>query len=174
MTTAYADCLRVEASSMLELASWLEMQADEGRFVLIGTHKSPLEDELQLAYGDALATIGGRLQVFEFKTEEQASANFFLETWSNRRSNRMGWLYTSRADWLCYYFRTPSNPTLYVLPMRPLRDWLLTGPGRFRHVEQRKREQHNETWGLLAPISEVREAVGVAVWRAKGETWEEA
>lgn len=175
MTTAYADCLRVEASSMLELASWLEMQADEGRFVVLGTQASPLEDELQLTYGDAFATVRGRLQVFEFKTEVAASSNFFLETWSDRRvgMNRMGWLYTSRADWLCYYFRTPTNPTLYVLPFRPLRDWLLAGTARYRHVEQRKREQRYETWGLLVPIADVRNAMRVAVWHAKGGSWEE-
>ena len=103
--SAYTECLRVEASSTAELAAWLEMQADGGQFICLGTYKTPLEDELQITYGDAFAVGGGKPQVFEFKTEERLSPNFFLETWSDRRPgmNRMGWLFTSRADWLCYW-----------------------------------------------------------------------
>jgi hypothetical protein len=159
---SYADCLRIEAASMPELASWLEMQADGGRFVLSDYGKGLLYD-VQKTLGDACASVNGHMTWFEFKVEARWTGNLFLESWSDCPRSP-GWLVTCRADYLCYYFRSPA--TLLCLPLPRLQEWAYVERRIYDYPEkeQRKTTQPNLTMGYVVSVEELRQEVPMTEW----------
>src|SRR3954469_16201875 len=105
MVSAYAQCTAVEEEAWPFLAVWLRSLSDDGTFERVPNRWGDYELQCD---GDAWVTIAGERQGVELKAErEDKYGNFYLEAWSDRRKQRRGWLYTSRATWLVYTFLAP-------------------------------------------------------------------
>lgn len=150
MSTAYARCVAVEEQAWPLFAEWLRLVSDDGTFERVPNR--PGDYDVQ-RFGDAWASVDGARQSFELKVEaEDRFGNFYLESWSNKRTSRRGWLYTCRADWLCYLFLEPA-PVLYCFDLLAVKAWCFTeGVERFPERKQGRHEQGNETWGWCVPI----------------------
>ncbi len=99
--------------------------------------------------------------------------NLFLETWSNRnledkashaeRGTTPGWLVTTRADVLLFYFLDTDSAV--ALPVFRLKRWAF-GSGEHGGVyawperRQRAYSQANDTWGRCVPVEVVEREVG--------------
>jgi hypothetical protein len=173
-TATYEDCVRVEVSSWPALASWLELQSDCGQFAMLPQGRGILAD-LQRLVGDGLYIRHGEPVRVEFKVEQVWTGNLFLETWSNRSRFKLGWLYTCNSDLLVFYFRDAAE--LYVTRTHDLKAWVF-GQGEdighrceLKEVKQRKTEQRNDTWGLLAPCFRLFQDIKIHRWALKEGTW---
>lgn len=110
---------------------------------------------VQKFLGDCLVSRDGDAKYIEIKTEQQYTGNLFIETWSNKSRDTLGWFHACHADWLWYYFL--DDRKLYVIPLPTLQKWghQPTKAPRiecFKEVPQRKYDQRNDTWGRLVPI----------------------
>lgn len=152
--TAYDQCCRVEQSGLPRVLAWLEAQSDGGRLVL--TNKGPLSQFLQETVGDAVVQAQGSAWGCEFKVEQRWTGNLFLETWSNRKWFRLGWLFTLQTDALLYYFE--DTKTLVSVPFMRLKRWAFEGDNgtgnvyAYRERKQAKYDQRNDTWGRCVPV----------------------
>lgn len=90
---------------------------------------------------------------------EQANlyGNLFLETWSNRREKRPGWMITSEADRLIYHF---INDVAFDIDFARLREWYEKNKNFFPVKQQKKTRQENDTWGACVGIEVIRTHVG--------------
>lgn|GEM_PF-4935117 len=162
MNNNYERCLAIEAASYPELASWLAMQSDGGRFVF-STYGKGLLYEIQKELGDACASVSGKMTWFEFKCETKHTGNLFLESWSDCPKTP-GWLVTCRADYLVTYFRQP--PTIYCVHLPTLQQWAYVKRRIYAYPE---RDQHrhggpNLTRGYVVPVEELRKEVPITEW----------
>ena len=97
----------------------------------------------------------------------------FLETWSNRNleskashaelSSRPGWLVTTRADVLLFYFLDAG--AVVAVPAFRLQRWAFGSgeqAGVYAWPEKRQgaHAQRNDTWGRCVPIEVVEREVG--------------
>lgn len=169
---AFDNASDVEARGLQILRPWLERNT-AGRYVL--TAKGAMSRFMQLYMGDVIANDrAGKVWTLEIKVEDEASENFFIETWSNRNledrrshiehGSNQGWLYHSRADALLYYFI--GSDDLYLINLFKLKQWAF-GSGkndgaiyRYPEVRQKKRSQANDTWGRLIDKGVLFEKVG--------------
>lgn len=89
----------------------------------------------------------------EYKTDLRASrtGNAFVETVSVDSRNVLGWVYTSRADVLCYF--VPGNQTVWLICMVHMREHLPDWLSRFpvRKIPNKDYCTH----GLLVPVKEL-------------------
>jgi hypothetical protein len=95
---------------------------------------------------------------FELKVEPTWTGNLFIESWSNRQDMRQGWFHTLKVDALLYGFPTPDR-VVFVIPWKKLREFLWHPKYRvdkMPFVQQRKHIQHNDTWGWLVPVEELK------------------
>lgn len=80
----------------------------------------------------------GEDKTIEIKTDTTtyAQKNFFLETMSVVEKNILGWMFTSKADFLFYYFSNRNEEYLFDMPL--LKEWFhkLYGTGEFQHSER--------------------------------------
>jgi hypothetical protein len=154
---------------------------DDRRYIV--TKNAPgAHYDLQKTLGDACAMMGGKTTWFELKAEETWTGNLFLETWSNRPVSP-GWMFTSRADYLLYYFRTEPIARLYFFHMPTLQKWAFGEGDRsgaiyaYREVRQRKSKQRNDTTGRCVPINVLTRDLPYTHWQSQpqGEStqWEE-
>lgn len=95
----------------------------------------------------------------ELKAEERTTGNLFLETWSNRRTGREGWIRTSRAVGLIYCFL--DTESIYVAHMGRLQEWATTQLHCYPERVQQKHSQSNETVGHIVPILRLSAEVGL-------------
>lgn len=121
---------------------------------------------LQKQIGDWLVRHpDGLVETVETKIEETNKyGNLFLEYWSNRKQFTHGWLHTSEAEKLWYFF--DREGILCVCSLVELRRWAF-GYGdsdngriyRYPLRRQGKYEQLNDTWGRCVPIDDLRQQV---------------
>jgi hypothetical protein len=105
-------------------------------------------------YNDTL----GSVQTVEVKTEKnQIYGNFALEEWSNKTTERRGWMYTLKCDRLVYTFM--DWPKVYVFKFPTLQKWFMTNSENYSLKPQQQREQKNDTWNRCVPIQDVLTAV---------------
>lgn len=165
---AFETARGVEAQANAALLPYLQ-EVSGGRLVL--TNKGTLAKWLQESVGDALLMREERLYAVELKAERKHTGNLFLETWSNRnlenrashaeRGQSPGWLMKIRADLLLYYFL--DKDVLYSIDVLSLKRWVfgrgdgtgMWGSGKLRECRQGQYAQLNDTWGVLAPISQL-------------------
>jgi len=161
---AFAKAQEVETLAMRELMPWLTLKF------------SPVEtcdnEFLQRTLGDFTITQNTQRRSVELKAEQRFTGNLFLEVWSNRPARTLGWLYTSRADILAYYFCDRRD--LYVFSLPALQDWAFgVGAGngaiyQFAERHQNKYNQLNYTFGRIVPIEEIkRGGVPMKLFRAE-------
>lgn len=164
------NCNQVEKSGLSLLTPFLQKKFSEL------AHLTDKGD--QLTCGDFSGKRKGVLEYVEVKTElKNPNGNFFLETWSNVRERRRGWMWNlTETSWLCYIFLEPF-PVLYVVRFKPLqkwfKKWLDQEPLHWgSSVSQRKTIQENHTRGKLVPIEEVRSQVGLKEYAYVNTKWE--
>lgn len=104
-----------------------------------------------------------KTRTIEFKAEaENKYGNLFLESWSSLGFLSPGWMNTSLAMDLWYYF--VKERELYMLSMVELKRWAFAKNERetmaniyqFPERRQAKYEQSNDTWGWCVPIAELK------------------
>lgn len=97
--------------------------------------------------------VSGAVRLVELKTDWTAAktGNAFIETVSVDVDSKLGWVYTSRADWLLYY--VPGLDMLYRINFDELRDEL---PNWLKwHPVRKIPNQGYNTHGLLVPLVEL-------------------
>ncbi len=95
----------------------------------------------------------------ELKAEQRTTGNLFLETWSNRKTQRPGWIRSSKAVGLLYLFL--DTETLYVAHMGKLQEWATANLSRFPEKMQAKHQQENETVGHIVPVTRLSHEAGL-------------
>jgi hypothetical protein len=167
--SAFESARGIEARGNAVLLPYLQEQSD-GRLVL--TNKGTLAKWLQESVGDVVLNKDERLFAVELKCEQRHTGNVFLEVWSNRnlesrenyaeRGQNPGWMFKLRSDLLLYYFLDEDR--LYSFDLFWLKRWLFghgaqTGVLHSARFSLRRAgaDQMNDTWGLLAPISALRD-----------------
>jgi hypothetical protein len=169
---AFTQASLVEHRGLAVLLPYLEERAYRGR--LVSTAKGPLSQTLQHAFGDYfMNTDAETVRSLEIKVERQWTGNLFLETWSNRNlddqhahfehGSTPGWLVTSRADLLLFYFLDTDD--LVTAPLLRLKRWAFgSGPqgGVYAWPEklQGRYGQANDTWGRCVPVDHLEREVG--------------
>lgn len=124
----------------------------------------------------------------EVKVEARWTGSLFLETWSNRnlddkashadRGCSPGWLITTKADLLVYYFLDTDD--LVTAPLFRLKRWAF-GSGEqggvyaWAEKQQRRYTQPNDSWGRLVPAEVLeREVRAKRATVRQGELWSRA
>ena len=152
---AYQQARTIEEVAKRELMPWLMMRSEDVQEVPPGLF-------LQRLAGDFIILISGKKYGFELKAEEKHTNNLYLEVWSNLPELTPGWMITSRADYLGYYFL--DLKVLYIARMRQLQHWAFGADGkpgqiyRFPEKQQSKYSQLNFTTGRCVPVAELQRA----------------
>lgn len=150
MDTSYELTRNLERIAMERVGQYAIKFADDGK---VYWHEGK---ELQKELGDMSFAYQGKTYCVELKAEQKFTGNLFLETWSNRSRWTIGWMYTTKADKLWYYFI--DNDELYYANVETLRDWCFgSGDGagqiyKHRELKQSKYAQKNDSWGRIVPI----------------------
>lgn len=152
---AFRQAQTVEEVAKREILPWLSMRSERVEEVPPGLF-------LQRLAGDFVITMAGKKYGFELKAEEKHTNNLFLEVWSNLPELTPGWMVTSRADYLGYFFL--DLKVLYIARMRQLQQWAFGADGKpgqiykFPERGQSKYSQLNYTTGRIVPIAELQAA----------------
>lgn len=124
---------------------------------------------LQKTCGDWIITKLSQQYGVELKAEARYTGNLFLETWSNLPRRTLGWMYTSQADYLFYFFADTKE--LFVIDFPALWQWAF-GVGEkegaiYKYAEktQSKYNQVNFTRGRIVPINDIEAALKSSVKR---------
>lgn len=152
---AFRQASEIERIAKVELMPWFLMRTERADEVPPGLF-------LQKLAGDYVVTLAGKQYGLEIKAEERHTGNWYLETWSNLPELNPGWMVTSRADWLAYFFCDVR--VLYITNMRQLQSWAFGANGKpgqiynYPEKQQSKYAQLNYTTGRVVPISEIQRA----------------
>lgn len=177
--TALNKALSVEARGKKIIYDYLELK--DSSYAEIYDKFDGTADKAMQKHGDFIYfDKSGKLQWVEVKIEEENKyGTFFIETLSNKnisdeishyeRASTPGWLYTSRASYIFYYFIKTDE--LYCLPLLRVKRWLLSNDvkndghpvlDRYKEKPQGKYFQLNDTWGRSIPINDVLSALGTS------------
>ena len=105
--------------------------------------------------------------------------NFFLETLSVVSNNTLGWMYTSRADYLFYFFLNDYRDEEYLFHMPSLKEWFHRMLGKYPADAFDQWKKYGRTYddygnlkyktqGLCFPIKAVLKGEGVKRLTWKG------
>jgi hypothetical protein len=166
---AFREASSVERRGLDVILPYLRSKAFDGQVIHIA--KGPLAASLQRTVGDVLmSTDGETVCAVEIKVEQRWTGNLFLETWSNRnleskaahaqRGATPGWLVTSRADVLLYFFLDVQSGVL--VPVFRLKRWAFAAGAIYEWPELRQARymQANDTWGRCVPVDVIEREVG--------------
>lgn len=187
--SAFQDTKEIERLAWADLEPLIRRRAHRGQFV--STDKGRHSREMQKSIGDVISNAGvgiahsaalrglgisvGDVVGTELKAEEEEKyGNFFLEEWSNKKWETLGWLHTLDTDLLWYYFLDTRN--LYEISFHLLKKWW-EEEGRhcgYDLKRQRKHEQLNDTWGWCVPIADVCAAIPAIKWSIDSDGFEYA
>lgn len=93
----------------------------------------------------------------ETKIENRYTGNLFLETYSNKSKNIPGWMFKEqKAVFLWYAFI--DKETCYIFDFNNLKKWFKENHQNYREISQGKYIQHNNTYGRIVPIIDLKEA----------------
>jgi hypothetical protein len=161
---AYEEASAVEAEHFRGAADIYELRHP----VIWLLDRSPLSTALQTQFhADGLYVEDGRVWTLDIKADREiaATGNVFLETWSNKRRGRLGWLFTHPCPGQheVGYHDVVNGRILRLRPLSVLLAWVLPRLGRWPEVEQRKYSQLNDTHGVLVPARDLV-AEGLGYW----------
>lgn len=131
-------------------------------FIRLRTGNQPLaitDREQQKTIGDFLIASQAGSYSLELKVERKFTGNLFIESWSNREWGNPGWLFTSKANRIAFYFL--DQDILITVDLHSLRSWLLNkaNPAIDKFTEVAiKADQRNDTRGYVIPIQACRDA----------------
>lgn len=131
--------------------------------MLVQTDDQPF---VQKFIGDLIAKFKDT-ETIEVKAEKANKyGTLFLESWSNRAYFTHGWMHTSRASLLWYYF--VESDELYTVSLDELKRWAFahdtersghSNISRYPERLQSKYVQTNDTWGWSVPICDLQKYV---------------
>lgn len=163
--SGFSEASAIEKEGLVRLWPYLESISHDGKFIM--TTNGTLAKRFQASVGDVLvAGPDHSCWAIEIKVEQKHTGNLFLETWSNRnleqrdqhalRGSNVGWLFKLVGDRLLYLFLDTND--LYSIDIYSLKRWAFVAGGIYscREVEQASYDQLNDTWGRLAPISQLQ------------------
>lgn len=152
---AYRQATEIETIARAELMPWLLKTCQ-------AVEDTAHSEFLQKTCGDWIITKLSQQYGVELKAEARYTGNLFLETWSNLPRRTLGWMYTSHADWLFYFFADTRD--LYVIDFPALWQWAF-GVGEkegaiYKYAEktQSRYNQTNLTKGRVVPIADIQAA----------------
>lgn len=171
----WAKSLAVGADGVKDVMPLVRKYAHQGQFVV--TDKGLLSVVLQKEAGDILFNQykGEGLVVvgIEVKTDTTPYYNFFLEVWSNRSRETVGWMHTMKCDYLWYYFK--GRNTMYSIDLPRLQKWAFEERNIYKYELKQAivPKQLNDSWGHCVPITVIEEEVGFKTFlRRLDGTWE--
>ena len=155
---------QVETEAFRVLMPYAEMFCEHG--TLVQTHGQLFA---QKYIGDMIGkskSTGNAVSIEVKAEQDDATGNLFLESWSNRAHFTHGWMHTSQAEMLWYYFVGPQK--LYTCELDKLKQWAFahnknrsgfSNVSRFPERVQSKYMQSNDTWGWCVPVTVLLEEV---------------
>ena len=147
--SAWDETREVERRGMAILMPKILREAKSGVYVI---------PKAQQHQGDVV--IDG--QRYEFKIEEKYTGNLFIEQYSNRRRQTLGWLHFCESDWIWFFFLQGEH---LIECCWPVLQRLVKERARFYRLAPMKNRAHlqlNDSWGYLVPISWVLQNVVTA------------
>lgn len=154
----YSENVRTEANGMKIVTDYLEFRT--------GNRPIPItEKNQQKLIGDIIVATNRGTTSVEVKIEERYTGNLFVEVWSNREWGGLGWLFTSQAQSIVFYFRDAD--TLVGLSLPALKHWLLNQhDGKLDSYKQVRVKQsgRNDTHGVCVPIAHLQAAQVAGLW----------
>lgn len=90
----------------------------------------------------------------EYKSDEIAgrTGNVFIETISNDVTGKLGWAYTTCAQWLCYYI--PQMKTAYWIDALVLKYRIKEWEKKYKSISVANKDYN--TIGILMPLDEFK------------------
>lgn len=169
----YKDSLDLEAKGEAIIFDWLRNLG----CTVIFNRNDHRGKEFQ-TYGDLIVRPPeqSKHMLVELKVEKSGRhGNFFIETWSNRTWFTPGWIFTSKAQRLLYYFL--EDDCLYSMCMDDLKSFVfqrnkdnrITAFFHYPEKTQSKYNQPNQTHGLCVPINDLLHSVPVKQYQPKAE-----
>lgn len=108
-------------------------------------------------------TLTGASKAIEIKTDLWTSTpNLLIETMANEERQRLGWIYTTSADWLVYYFINglkSGEPNLWFIEMEQIRNLLHQYPNLNKYSAPPERQVHGEGWKTTTGVKLPRKLV---------------
>lgn len=90
--------------------------------------------------------------------------NLFIETWSNKRTGRPGWLWNKFGGEIEIAYLALGTGSLLRIPrLSDLQCWAMENISKYEEVQQRAHNQRNDTWGRLVPAEDLT-GLGFARW----------
>lgn len=162
---AFDDCLSIEKAGRDVLIPFLKDTPGVTKVEDIPGGRANIG--IQKLRGDIVVYRGNKRSfTAEIKCERRnKTGNFYLETWSNRvfdpEYRNIGWMYTSGADQIFYYFIAERE--LYTMVFQQLWHWAFVEHRMFQFEEkpQKAHTQQNATWGYCVPITVLCEEITV-------------
>jgi hypothetical protein len=143
-------------STRWDFATYLRADAQARGIHLV---QATPEEDRQFGIDDWLQfPIEGVVSV-DWKTDHRAATtgNLAVELISNASLGKLGWVFTSQADYVTYLLPVPGR--LLWFKTATLRaaaiNWLATYPTRGAHNDNREDRFLYTTWNLTVPLSEV-------------------
>lgn len=160
MNKTYQDNLTTERTGAQVISDYLEMKTGNRPIEIVDEHQ-------QKWLGDIVTISKSGTTSIELKIEERFTGNLFVELWSNREWGRPGWLFTSEAQVIAFYFKDQDH--MVGVELKSLKHWLLNQrDGKLDNYKQVKAKQTgpNDTFGAIVPISDLRAAHLRKWWEA--------
>jgi hypothetical protein len=157
MMNSFESACEIEASERGKIEELVMACSLRGHIAIDGVNMTAMH--LQTLKGDYLISqeLNGKpiTLALEVKVDTTRYGNFFLEEWSNKKFQTPGWMQTSQADLLWYFFAN-DGAILYSIWFPGLKIWAYGNkPNLYKYAEkvQRTRQQMNDTWGRCVPRS---------------------
>lgn len=101
---------------------------------------------------------------------EEASTypDILIEYLSNEEHGTLGWVYTSRADWLAYVRQPLGELDVLILPMQQLRAWFTPRATNYPDVRAKTRLNYELSYTTVNKAVPFKDQSFLAFWHANG------
>lgn len=150
----YAEIGAVEVTKYLETTGWTVTNVEGDK-------------EYQSLDIDLVASRAGETVTIEIKADNYGSKtdNYFCETISNTSKNTLGCFYSTKADYIFYYFLDTFE--LHVIPAIEAQEWLRANEYRYRIHSVKTTGANGEYWysnqGRLVKRTDLQNYVDVQI-----------
>lgn len=139
-----------------EVERWLDAFLSQRGWLI---KRATGHEEQVLKLGDRQISRGEHVYWVEYKSGKQTfyTGNIFLETVSNDRLGKPGWVYTLKADYLLWACVLHTPPFVLVFKPETLRSEIADLKSRFREAGNgRGQNPTYRSWGVLVPLAEAQ------------------
>ena len=147
---------RFDLSRQFDFAAYLRADAAERGLHLV---QATIEEDRRFGIDDWLQLPDEGVISVDWKTDHRCATtgNLAIEIISNTTSGKLGWVFTSQADYIVYLL--PASGRLLWFKTAALRaaviDWQSLYPARGAHNDNRNDRFLYTTWNLTVPLEEV-------------------